>query len=185
MPYDFSQLKDEFKKVEEWLSGEYSRVHTGRATPVVLDPVLVETYGGSHARINQIASIGIEDPRTLRITPWDKNQIKDIERAVKAANLGLSVSTDSDGLRAQFPQLTGEDRERLVKTIKDKLEEARIKVRLEREKVWDDIQAKARGGEIDEDEKFRLKEEMEKIVDEVNVALEDIFAKKERDITTL
>jgi len=181
--YDFSNLKDELQKVDEWLSNEFSRIHTGRATPVLLDGVVVESYG-SHVPIKNIASISIEDPRTLRISPWDKNQIKDIEKAIGSSQLGLSVSVDDQGLRASFPPLTAETRENLVKVLKEKLEEARISIRLAREKTWDDVQQKAKEGTLDEDEKFRLKDELQKLIDEANKNLESLFEKKEKDLLT-
>lgn len=181
--YDFSSLKEELKKVEEWLLNEYSRIHTGMASPVLLDAVVVESYG-SHVPIRNIASISIEDPKTLRISPWDKNQIKDIQKAIGASNLGLSVSADDQGLRASFPPLTAETREQMVKVLKEKLEEARISIRLAREKVWDDIQQKASDGSIPEDDKFRLKDELQKLIDDANKDLEASFGKKEKDLLT-
>ena len=184
MPYDFSNFKNELKKVEEWLSNEFSRIHTGRATPVLLDAVVVESYG-SHVPIRNIASISIEDPKTLRISPWDKNQIKDIQKAIGSSNLGLSVSVDDQGLRASFPPLTAETREQMVKVLKEKLEEARISNRLAREKVWDDIQKKERAGEIPEDEKFRYKDELQKSINDANKNLESLFKKKEHEVTTV
>lgn len=183
MTYDLSNLKDELKKVEEWLPNEYSRIHTGQASPVFLDAVLVESYG-SHVQIKNIASISIEDPKTLRISPWDKNQTKDIEKAIGSSNLGLSVSVDNQGLRVSFPPLTAETREQMVKVLKEKLEEARISIRLAREKVWDDIQQKARDGQIPEDNKFKLKDELQKFVDGANKKLETLFEKKEKDLLT-
>ena len=95
MAYNTTNFKQELKKVEDWLSKEYSQVHTGRATPMVLDSVLVESYG-SKMPIKNVAGISIEDPKTLRIAPWDKNQIKDIESSIQAANLDRSIVSDSD-----------------------------------------------------------------------------------------
>lgn len=175
MSYNTSNFKQELKKVEEWLSREYSQVHTGRATPLVLDGVSVESYG-SRMPIKNVAGITIEDPKTLRIAPWDKNQIKEIESAVMAANLGLSVVSDSDGVRVIFPMLTTENRAKLVKILKDKLEDARISVRKERGDEMNKI------GDLSEDEEKRAKDEIQKCVDEANKNLEAIFAKKESEV---
>jgi ribosome recycling factor len=181
MAYNFSTFKSQTKKAEEWLSKEYSQLHTGRATPAILDSVMVQAYG-TLSPLKNVGSITIEDPKTLRIAPWDKNQIKDVEKAIVAANLGLSVAVDDQGVRAIFPMLTTETRERLVKILKEKLEEARITIKQDREKIWNDIQAKEKAGEIPEDEKFRGKDELQKLVDEANANLEGMFEKKEREV---
>ncbi len=181
MQYNFLNFKAELKKVEDHLAKEYSQLNIGRASPMVLDGVSVESYG-SHTPLKNVASISIEDPKTLRIAPWDKSHIKEIEKAIVASNLGLSVATDDQGIRVIFPQLTTETRQSLVKVLKEKLEEARITVRRERENVWDNIQAKEKEGKLTEDEKFRAKEELQKIVSETNATLEKIFEKKEREV---
>jgi ribosome recycling factor len=181
MQYNFSNFKNELKKVEEFLSKEYSQLNIGRASPMVLDGVSVESYG-ARLPLKNVASISIEDPKTLRIAPWDKNQIKDIEKAINASNLGLSLATDDIGIRVIFPQLTTESRQSLVKVLKEKLEEARITVRREREGILDDVQNKEKEGKITEDEKFQAKEELQKIINEVNSNLEAVFEKKEKEV---
>lgn len=175
MAYNTTNFKQELKKVEDWLAKEYSQVHTGRATPMVLDSVLVESYG-SKMPIKNVAGISIEDPKTLRIAPWDKNQIKDIESSIQAANLGLSIVSDSDGVRVIFPMLTTENRARLVKVLKEKLEDARISVRKERGDEINKIE------DLSEDEQKRAKDDIQKCVDESNKNLEAIFAKKENEV---
>ena len=175
MAYNTQNFKNELKKVEEWLSKEYGSVHTGRATPMILDSISVESYG-SYMPIKNIASVSIEDPKTLRIAPWDKNQIKNIEIAINGANLGLSVVSDSDGVRAIFPMLTTENRAKLVKILKEKLEDARISVRQERQSEIEKI------GDLPEDEIKRAKDDIQKCVDEANNNLEAIFTKKEVEV---
>ncbi len=181
MSYNFTNFKNNLKKVEEFLSKEYSQLSTGRASPMVLDSVSVESYG-AYQPIKNVASVSIEDPKTLRVAPWDKSQIKGIEKAILTANLGLSVATDDAGLRIIFPQLTTETRQNLVKVLKNKLEEARISVRKEREEVWNDIQEQEKESILTEDQKFRSKDELQKIVDEANNNLENIFEKKEKEV---
>jgi len=181
MQYNFTTFKSELKKVEEFLSKEYSQLSTGRASPMVLDSISVETYG-SRQPIKNVASISIEDPKTLRIVPWDKNQIKAIEKSILIADIGLSVATDDAGIRVIFPQLTSETRLKLMKVVKEKLEESRITVRRERGNIWDEIQRMEKDGEMNEDEKVRSKDELQKIIDEVNINLEAIFEKKEKEV---
>lgn len=175
MSYNTQNFKSELKKIEEWLSKEYSQVHTGRATPIVLDSITVESYG-SRMPIKNIAGVTIEDPKTLRIAPWDKNQIKEIENAINEANLGLSIVSDSDGVRVIFPMLTTENRTKLAKVLKEKLEDARISVRKERQEEMDKID------DLPEDEKKRGKDDIQKVVDETNNNLEAIFNKKEVEV---
>src|ERR1035437_2466565 len=109
MQYNFLNFKTELKKVEEFLGKEYNQLNIGRASPMILDGISVESYG-SHVPLNTIASISIEDPKTLRIAPWDKTHIKSIEKSIISSNLGLSVATDDLGIRVIFPQLTTETR---------------------------------------------------------------------------
>ncbi len=175
MAYNTTNFKNELKKIEEWLSKEYGSVHTGRATPLILDSVMVESYG-SFMPIKNVASVSIEDPKTLRIAPWDKSQIKGIEAAINASNLGLSVVSDSDGVRAIFPMLTTENRTKLVKILKEKLEDARISVRKERQGEVD------KTTDLPEDDAKRAKDDIQKCVDEANNNLEAIFNKKETEV---
>ncbi len=181
MMYNFSNFKIEIKKVGDFLSKEYSQLNIGRASPMVLDGVSVEAYG-SRVPLKNVASVGIEDPKTLRIVPFDKNQIKEIEKAIATANLGLSVATDDMGIRVIFPQLTTETRQTLVKVLKEKLEEQRVTVRRERERIWDDVQSKQKEGKLTEDEKFKAKDELQKIIDEANRNLEAVFEKKQKEV---
>ena len=191
MQYNFLNFKTELKKVEEFLGKEYSQLNIGRASPMILDSVSVESYG-SYVPLKNVASISIEDPKTLRIAPWDKSQVKMIEKAIIGSNLGLSVATDDLGIRVIFPQLTTETRKTLVKVLKEKLEEQRIVVRRLRETILSEIEEKeparnathgvAGGGKMTEDEKFRAKEELQKIINETNDKLEATFEKKEREV---
>lgn len=179
--YNFSDLKNRTDGVVNWLREEYQLIRTNRATPAILDGVRVESYG-SRMPINQLATISSEGPKTIRVSPWDMSQIKAMEKAIQDANLGLSVTSDDKGIRVHFPDLSEERRATLVKLCKQKLEEARISVKSEREQVWEDIQKKSKDGVIGEDDKFRLKDEMQKIIDEVNKKLEELAERKEREI---
>ena len=181
MIYNFTPFKQGIKEVEEWLKKELSGIRTGKASPALLDIVKVEVYG-SFMPINQVASVNLEDARSIRITPWDVSQVKPIEKAITASNLGLSVTVDDKGLRVIFPELTTERRSDLMKVVKQKLEDARKSVRLEREKVMNDVEKKEKEGGMGEDEKFRIKGDVQKIVDETNKNLESLFEKKEKEI---
>ncbi|MFA6476036.1 MAG: ribosome recycling factor [Candidatus Paceibacterota bacterium] len=179
--YNFLSFKTKLTEVEDWLGREYLSIRTGKATPAVLDSVMVESYG-ARTPLKHVAAIGIEDARTVRITPWDKSQLGAIQTAIEAANIGLSVSPDSSGLRAIFPMLTEERRKMLIKLTGDKLEDARISVRKEREKVWEEIQEQEKAGEMSEDDKYKAKDDLQKMIDEANAKLEALSKRKETEI---
>lgn len=178
--FNFTKFKEKSTEVENWLTREMSSIRTGRASASILDSIKVESYGSQMA-INALASITIEDPKTIRIEPWDKSQGKEIEKAIQASNLGISVNSDEKGLRVIFPELTGERREQLIKLAKQKLEDARISLRVHRDEAQKEIDPKTGGG-LGEDVKFKLKEELQEMVDKTNKKLEEIFAKKEVEI---
>lgn len=182
MANDFNEFKKAGEAALEWLKKEYAGIRTGRAMPAILDNVSVMAYG-SPMTINQLATVSVEGPKSLRVVPWDKSVAKDIDQAVREANLGLSVALDGEGLRISFPDLTGERRTLLIKTAKEKLEEARIRVRTEREKAHNDLDRGEKDGVLNKDDKFRLKNELQKLVDAANEKLEELFEKKEKEIT--
>jgi ribosome recycling factor len=181
MAYDFSQLQKQKEAITEWLKAEYRSIQTGRATPQVLDLVHIDMYG-SRTPVAHVGSITIEDPRTIRVAPWDKTVVSAIEKAINEADLGLSVSSDAEGLRVHFPALTTETRSKLVKLLKDRLEEARVRVRSMREDTNKDIDAREKDGEYGEDEKRKYREETQKHVDGANAQLEELFQKKEKEV---
>jgi len=182
MAYNFSQFKQNTKDLEDWLRREFSAIRTGRATPAILDGVKVDAYGSEMA-ISSLANISVEDARMMRVTPWDMSQVKAIEKGIMLADLGLSVAVDDKGLRISFPELTSERRVSLIKLAKAKLEDARITLRNEREKVLKDAEAQQKDGKISEDEKFRIKTELQKMVDDTNSTLDQLFSKKEKEIS--
>ncbi len=182
------QFSEEFKKTAEeiksWLSKEYMSLHTGKASPQILDGIYVDSYG-SMTPIKNVSSISIEDAKTLRVAPWDKSLIKSVEKAIVSADIGLSVASDDLGLRVIFPMLTTETRTKLVKILKEKLEEARVSVRKERERLNKEIDEKEKSGGMSEDEKFGFKEAIQKKVEETNNELDSLFKKKETDVMSV
>ncbi len=181
MAYNFTDFKNKNKDIEEWLKKEYSNLRTGQAMPSLLDSIFVESYG-ARMRLNELAQVTVEDGKTLRIAPWDSSQIKEIEKAILVSDLGISPKVDDTGLRVTFPALTGERRQALVKIAKDKLEDGKISVRNEREKVLKDIQAKEKNGEMTEDDVRKAKTELQKQIDEINKKLEEVKERKEKEI---
>ncbi len=162
-------------KILEWIKNEYTSIRTGRATPSILDSVRVDSYG-TKVPISQVASVLGEGPKSLRIAPWDKGQVRSIDTAIREANLGVSVSVDDQGVRVSFPDLTNDARQTLLKLAKQKLEEARIRVRTERQGVLNGLK------DLDEDTKKRSEQKLQKEVDEINKKLEELYEKKEKEI---
>lgn len=179
--FDFGDLKNKSKEVESWLSKEFSVIRTGRANSAILDFVQVEAYGSKMA-IKELANIIVEDSRTIKIEPWDMSVGKGIEKAITTSNLGLSVAPFDKGLRVIFPELTAERREQFIKVVGQKLEEAKVSLRGLRDKTSKMIDEKEKAGGMGEDDKFRLKDEMQKIIDEGNAKLQELAEKKEKEI---
>lgn len=181
MAYDFSKLTAHIKETEEWLAREFTTIRTGRASAAILDNVRVESYGALVA-MNTVGSITVEDARSLRVIPWDKSLIKDIEAAITKSDLGVGVGADDQGVRISFPELTSERRTMLVKIAKDKLEQARVTLRGHRTDAIKDIEAAEKEGGMGQDDVKRYKEEVQKMIDKGNEALDELFKKKESEI---
>lgn len=181
MAYNFTAFKSRVTEIEEWLKKELSLLRTGRATSAILDSITVESYG-AQSPIAHVGNVTMEDAKTLRVTPWDKSQIKAIENAIQKANLGLSLATDDVGVRVIFPELTGERRAQLAKLLNAKLEDARISLRKEREGLLNEWKQKEKAGEMSEDEHFKAKAELQKLIDEANRKLEEAAKRKEGEI---
>lgn len=183
MAYDFKPFEKRIKEIEEKAQKELSGIRTGRAAPAILDGVLVESYGAK-VPIAQVATVSVEDARTIRITPWDMSNAKEVEKAIMVANLGLSVGADERGVRVSFPELTSDRRVSLLKLAKEKMEEIRAALRGAREEVWNDIQKQEKDKKMSEDEKFRAKEDMQKRVDASNKNLDGMLERKEKEIAS-
>ena len=174
-------INENTQKVIEWFGGEMRSIQTGIANPAVLDFVKLEVYG-SWMNLAHVASIGIEDAKTLRVVPFDKSVIGMIEGAINHADLGLSVMSDSDGVRVIFPSLTTERRVQYVKMAKDRLEEAKVRIRQVREEVKKNIEAGEKAGDYGQDDKKAMIDKMQSAIDGGVNDLESIFEKKEQEI---
>lgn len=180
--YDFKVFDGKIAASKEWLAKEYRGLRTGRAAPAILDSVQVSAYG-SMVPLKQVGNVSTEDARTLRVTAFDPSILKDIERGITAAEIGVGTSSDGTSVRVTFPELTSERREQLVKLAKGKLEEARTAVRIARDEAWKEIQTREKEGTLTEDDKFSLKEELQKKVDAGNGDLEKSFERKEAEMS--
>ncbi len=174
-------LKDRVEKTIEFFKSEIASLRTGRASSALVEDVKVD-YFGQLTPLNQIASITIQQPSTIVIKPWDKNAIAPIETAITNSKLGLAPIAESDFIRINIPSLTQERREQLIKILGQKAEEAKISIRQERESIMKEIDKKEKEGSFTEDDKFKSKEIIQKLVDEYNNEIKEIKDKKENDI---
>jgi len=179
-----SNKKVEMEKTIEHMKIEFGKLRTGRATPSLVEGVIVDYYG-TKTPLKQIASINTPEPRTITIQPWDRGALKSIESAVRESDLGLNPSNDGILIRLTIPSLTEERRREIVKILNTKAEEARIGLRNAREDAWKEIQEMEKEGKITEDDKFRGKEKLQTVIDEYNKKIEETREKKEKEIMTV
>jgi len=178
---DLQHVTTKLTETLDWLKKEFAAIRSGQSSPALLDGVKVESYG-MFMPMNQVSTIGVEDARTLRISPFDSGQIPAIERAIREADLGVSLASDSAGVRVIFPELTADRRTQLQKLAKGKLEDARIAVRAIRDDAMKAIDKAEKAGDISEDAKFTQKEKVQKVVESTNQSLESLFASKEVEL---
>lgn len=181
-------LKEIFKKTEKEmnncianLENEFVTIRTGRATPALLDSVMVDVYG-TLSPIKQVASISIPDARTLLIQPWDKNTLTAIEKGILAANIGFTPNNDGRVIRITIPTLTEERRKEYVKMAKHMTEEARIAIRHVRRKHNEELKALEKGHKISEDEMHTDIDKIQKMTDEHIKQIDELLKKKEEEI---
>ena len=173
-----------FDETIEHFKGEADKIRTGRATPALVDYLMVDYYGVK-TPMRQVASINVPEPRSLMIQPWDRGALVAIESAIRDANLGLNPMNDGVVVRITIPTLTEERRKDFVKSLNHKAEEARIAVRNIREDALREIQNLEKEGSISEDDKFRAKDILQEVVEEYNKKIEELRKKKEVDVLTV
>jgi ribosome recycling factor len=175
------QATEKMEKAIQVLKKDLAALRAGRATPALLEKVVVEYYG-SEMPVNQLANISTPDPRTLVIQPWDKSTLADIERAILKSDLGLTPSNDGNVIRINLPALTQERRAELVRVVKKTGEEAKVAIRNIRRDANDDIKKLEKNGDISEDESRRGQDEIQKLTDKFIQEADKIVAAKEKEI---
>lgn len=173
------KLKTELEKVIGYLHEEFAKLQTGRASAALVEGIQVEAYG-SLQPLKAVAGVTIEDARTILIQPWDHSQLKSIENALNKADLGCSPVNDGNRIRLCLPPMTEERRKDLVKIVHQLAEEARISVRQQRDKLREEFKQ-----EKDEDLKFSLLEQLDKVNQEANDKIEESKKKKEDEVMTV
>jgi ribosome recycling factor len=179
-----SQKKPLFESVTVHLQKELGGLRTGRATPALVEDIAVSAYDAT-MEIKGLASIQVQDAKTLVIDPWDKSLLKNIEKGIRDAGIGLSPVVDGTVIRLIMPTMTEENRKAMVKKMKEYLEDARIALRQVREETRDTAAKMEKEKQISEDEKFKLLDEADKMTKEFTDMIDVIGAKKEEEIMTV
>ena len=175
------KTKQELNKVIDFFTKEISKIRTGQASPSLVEDVMVEVSGQALS-LKQLAGISCPERRQILIQPWDKSYLEPIEKALFKAQLGVTPIVDKDTVRVSLPFLTQEYRQDLIKTLSQKTEQTKQVMRKWREEAWSTIQSKAKEGAIREDEKFRGKDELQKLIDDYYAKVDAMKARKEKEI---
>jgi ribosome recycling factor len=169
------------QKSIDTLHKELAKLRTGRAHPSLLEHIKVEYYG-SDVPLNQVANIAIEDARTLTVTPWEKDMIAKVEKAIMTSDLGLNPATAGQVIRVPLPALTEERRRDLARLVKEEAEKARIAIRNIRREANNDFKELLKGKDISEDDEHRAQERIQKVTDKHVAVVDEISATKEKDL---
>lgn len=179
-----TEHKEQSEKVVEHFKQDISSLRTGRATPAIVEDIMVEAYG-SRQPLKNVASISVADAKTLNIDPWDKSLMQAVEVGLRNSTLGINPVNDGKLIRLPLPTLTTERRAELIKVLHQKLETAKISLRKVREDSRGTIEKMEKAKEMGEDEKFKFFDEIEKSVKEYNEKIRVIGEEKEKEINTI
>ncbi|WP_295916875.1 ribosome recycling factor [Anaerovibrio lipolyticus] len=176
-----SSSEERLNKSIDALKREFGSLRAGRATPSLLDKVMVDYYG-TPTPVNQVAKVSVPEARMIMIQPWEKTMLHEIEKAIMKSDLGLSPNSDGTAIRLSIPQLTQERRKELVKTVSKKAEEAKVAIRNIRRDANEHIKKLEKDKEITEDESKKGQEKFQKIVDGFIKTVDTLKEAKEKEI---
>lgn len=179
-----ASAEERMKKAIDNLSREFAKVRTGQANPAMLDSVMVDYYG-TPTPINQVAAITVPDSRTLGVSPWEKNMVGPVDKAIRASGLGLNPSTEGSMIRVILPPLTEERRKDLAKVCKSLAEEARVAIRNIRRDENDTVKKTVKEQGLSQDQEKKLLDTMQKLTDKYIAEVDKVFATKEKEILTV
>ncbi len=177
----YDKAQEKMDKTINALLNEYSSIRAGRASPAVLDRIQVEYYG-SPTPINQMAAVSVPEPRTILIAPWDKNSLRDIEKAILTSDLGINPQNDGATLRLNFPPLTEERRKELVKGVYKYAEESKVAIRSIRRDALEKLKDMKKKSEITEDDLKNMEKKMQNLTDTFCKEIDTLSAKKDKEI---
>ena len=175
------QAKDQMDKTIEATKENFAGIRTGRANPSFLNDIMVDYYGAP-TPIKALASIGVPEPRTLAVTPFDASQAGAVEKAIRDSDLGVNPNRDGNVIRVTMPELTEDRRRDYVKIAKTNAEEGKVAVRNIRRKVKEDLEAKVKDGDLGEDEGNRLQKELETVTKQKSDTIDQLLEAKEKEI---
>ena len=176
-----ADAREHMDKSVDATRGKFSSVRTGRASPALLDRILVDYYG-AQTPIRQLATVNASEARLLTIQPYDKSSIKAIERAILESDVGLTPSNDGQLIRLQIPELTEERRKQLVKVVRGIAEEGRVAIRNIRRDIMHDLRELKSEGEVGSDDEHRAEGELQKVTDSRIGELDELLKHKEEEI---
>ncbi len=176
-----AETEDRMKKVIEVFKKNLAATRAGRASPVLLEKVLVDYYGVP-TPVNQVASVGVAPPRTLVVQPWDKKMLPVLEKAMQKADLGAMPVNDGNVLRLTLPQLTGQRRQEILRAMKKDAEAQKVSVRNARRDGNDEIKKAEKDKSLSEDDAKRIQEKVQKITDKFVKEIDELAASKEKEI---
>ena len=179
--FDKADIERRMKGAVDTLKHDLGGLHTGRANTSLLDPIQVEVYG-ANMPLNQIATVTAPEPRMLSVQVWDRSNVQMVEKAIRAAGLGLNPITDGQNLRLPIPEMTEERRKELSKLASQYAEKAKIAVRNVRRDGMDALKTDEKKGEISQDEQKRLEAEVQKITDRFIGEIDTTSSAKEKEI---
>lgn len=179
-----SEKKGEFQKAVDHFKEDLATIRSGRAHPAILDKVMVESYGNM-TPLKGVASINVPDAKTLAIEPWDANLVKEIEKALIAAELGMQPTVQGKLIRLVMPPMSDERRKQLVKVLKEKAEAARVAMRGVREKVREHIIKMEKDKQMGEDDRFRAQDELDKMTKQFTEEVDKLAGEKEKEVITI
>lgn len=181
---DFNSIEEKMKKTISVFEENLSEVRAGRANPNVLNKITVNYYGVP-TPINQMAGVSVPEPRMIVIQPWDMSMLKEIEKAINLAEIGINPNNDGKVIRLVFPELTEERRKELVKDIRKTAEEAKVAIRSIRREGLDIAKAAQKNSELTEDELNAAETKIQKMTDAKIEEIDNILEKKEKEIMTV
>jgi len=175
------KIRPELDKALDFFKKEIGKIRTGQASPSLVEDVVVETFG-QKMPLKQLAAISCPERKQIFIQPWDASYMEPIARALQSGSLGASPTVEKEGIRITLPQMTQEYRQSFLKVLSEKTEQTRESMRKWRDQAWSEIQLLVREGKAGEDEKFKGKDELQKIIDEYQGKLDALVAAKTREI---
>jgi len=176
------RIQPEFDKAAAYLEKELSKIHTGRANSAIVEDMVIDCFDQKFP-LKQLAMISIPEARQIVIQPWDKSYFEPIQKALSQSQLGLVPVAEGSVIRISMPDLTSEYRQSLVKVISKTQEDTRQTIRRSRDEAWSQIQKLEREGEVREDDKFKAKEELQKLIDNYSKRIDEAGDRKKKEIS--